>query len=118
VLVEHVEPWLEFARAAARGEKTFLLTTSDIETLRYASTRECGSAVAAAVGAESKPVRKDSGEAAREPEFPLIRRADLGRFHVWNYAGTNGPAHLTHVRHLADLWRALDAVSVRAAAVP
>jgi hypothetical protein len=111
VLAEHVEPWRQFAQAAARGEKTFLLTTSDIETTRYASTRECGSAVAAAVGAEFQPVTAASCAAAREPEFPLVARADLGRFHVWNYAGTNGPAHLTHVRHLADLWRALDAAS-------
>jgi len=108
---EHVEPWRAFAQAAARSEKTFLLTTSDIETTRYASTRECGSAVAVAVGAEFKPVPKDSCAAARELEYPLIRRADLGRFHVWNYAGTNAQAHLTHVRHLADLWRALDAVA-------
>jgi hypothetical protein len=108
VLAEHVEPWLVFAQAAARREKTFLLTTSDIETARYASTSECGAAVAAAAGAEFKPVTKDSCAAARESEFPLVRRADLGRFNVWNYAGTNAQAHLTHVRHLADLWRALD----------
>ena len=108
VLAEHVEPWRTFVQAAARGEKTFLLTTSDIETTRYASTRECGAAVASAAGAEFKSVMKDSCAAAREPEYPLIQRADLGRFHVWNYAGTNAQAHLTHVRHLADLWRALD----------
>jgi hypothetical protein len=110
VLVEHLEPWREFVQASARGEKTFLLTTSDIETARYASTRECGEAVAAAVGAEFKPVAKDSCLAARDLEHALIRRSDLGRFHVWNYAGTNAQAHLAHVRHLADLWRALDAV--------
>jgi hypothetical protein len=67
--------------------------------------------VASAAGAEFKSVMKDSCPAAREPEYPLIQRADFGRFHVWNYAGTNAQAHLTHVRHLADLWRALDAAS-------
>jgi hypothetical protein len=112
VLGEHVEPWRTFVQAAARGEKTFLLTTSDIETARYASTRECGAAVASAAGAEFKAVLKDSCAAAQEPEYPLIRRADLGRFHVWNYAGTNAQAHLTHVRHLADLWRALDTAGI------
>ena len=111
VLGEHVEPWRTFVQAAARGDKTFLLTTSDIETERYASTRECGAAVAAAAGAEFRSVMKDSCAAAREPEYPLIQRADRGRFHVWNYTGTNAQAHLTHVRHLADLWRALDMVS-------
>ncbi len=110
VLDEHLEPWREFTRAAVRGEKSFLLTTSNIETSRYASTRECGAELAAAVGAEFKSVSKHSCAAAREPEHPLLQRADLGNFHVWNYAGTNAPAHLAHVRHLADLWRALDAV--------
>jgi hypothetical protein len=111
VLAEHVEPWRGFAQAATRKEKTFLLTTSDIATARYASTSECGSAVAGVAGAEFKPVEKGSCAAAREREYPLVRRADLGRFHVWNYAGTNAQAHLTHVRHLADLWRALDAMA-------
>jgi hypothetical protein len=108
VLPEHVDPWRAFVQAAARGEKTFLLTTSDVETARYASTRECGDAVAAVAGAVFKPVAKDACAAAGESEYPLVRRADLGRFHVWNYAGTNAHAHLTHVRHLGDLWRALD----------
>lgn len=105
---EHIEPWRSYAEAAVRGEKFFLLTTSDIETSRYASTRECGSALAAAVGATFTNVSTNAGPAARDPVHPLIRRADLGRFHVWNYAGTNAQAHLAHVRHLAELWPALD----------
>lgn len=109
VVSEHIEPWREFAQAAARGEKSFLLTTSDIETARYAGTRECGAALAAAVGAGFKPVARDSCAAAREPMHPLLQRADLGNFHVWNYAGTNAQAHLAHVRHLAELWQVLDA---------
>lgn len=108
VTPEHIAPWLEFARAAARGEKTFLLTTSDVPTPRYASTRECGEALAAAVGAPFIPMDGAPTDATLDPDFPLLRRADLGHFHVWNYAGTNAPAHLTHVRHVADLWRSLD----------
>jgi hypothetical protein len=109
VVPEHIDPWLPFARAAARGEKLFLLTTSDIQTLRYASTSECGAALAAGVGAKFAVVEKHSSAAAREPDHPLLSRADAGRFHVWNYGGTNAPAHLAHVRHLADLWLACDA---------
>ncbi len=108
VQAEHIDPWRTFAQAAVRGEKTFLLTTSDIETPRYASTRECGSALAAAVGVTFTNVSPNAGPAAREPVHPLIRRADLGNFHVWNYAGTNAQAHLAHVRHLAELWQTLD----------
>lgn len=111
VTPEHVEPWVPFAQAAARGEKTFLLTTSDVPTPRYASTRECGDALAAAVGGTFLAVPPGSIPATNDPEFPLHRRADLGGFHIWNYAGTNAQAHLTHVRHVADLWRALDAAA-------
>ena len=110
VTPEHVEAWVPFAQAAARGEKTFLLTTSDVPTPRYASTREVGDALAAAVGAAFLDVPANSLPATLDPDFPLQRRADVGGFHVWNYAGTNAQAHLTHVRHVADLWRALDAV--------
>lgn len=109
VVREHIDPWLPFARAAARGEKLFLLTTSGIQTLRYASTSECGAALAAAVEAKVAIVGKDSSAAARDPDHQLLSRADVGRFHVWNYDGTNAPAHLAHVRHLADLWLACDA---------
>lgn len=113
VTPEHIEPWVPFARAAARGGKTFLLTTSDVPTPRYASTRECGDALAAAVGVTFRAVQAGSIPATTDPEFPLQRRADLGGFHIWNYAGTNAQAHLTHVRHVADLWRALDAAAAR-----
>ena len=109
VVPEHITPWIPFAQAAARGEKTFLLTTSDIQTIRYASTGECGAAVAAAVGVKFESVATKSCPAASEPRYPLLRRADHGRFHIWNYGGDDAPAHLTHVRHLADLWLSLDA---------
>ena len=108
VTLEHIEPWVTFAKAAARGEKIFLLTTSDVPTPRYASTRECGNALAAAVGATFLAVPPGSVPATNDPEFPLKCRADLGGLHIWNYAGTDAQAHLTHVRHVAELWKALD----------
>jgi len=47
---EHVEVWAPFARLAMQGEKTFLLTTSDIETPAYASTVEVARALVAELG--------------------------------------------------------------------
>jgi hypothetical protein len=46
--------------------------------------------------------------ATLDPDFPLIHRADLNGFHVWSYGGTDGQAHITHARHLADVWMAID----------
>jgi hypothetical protein len=105
---ENIEPWLPFVRAAARGEKTFVLTHSHVPT-SYASTAACAGVLIEEVGAKRVDLPRGSLPATLDLDFPLIYRADLRGFHVWGYGGTDGQAHLTHVRHLADVWRALDA---------
>lgn len=106
---DHIAPWVPFAEAAARGEKTFVLTHSEVPTSTYANSAACAAALIAAVGAPRVPVAPGSIPAADDPEFPLRYLSDLGGFHVWGYAGTNAMAHMTHARHLADVWMALDA---------
>ena len=108
-LQEHIEPWLPFVRAAMRGEKTFVLTHSEVPTLNYASSAECAAAIIKAVGAPSVTVVPAAIPASNDADFPLRYRSDVGNFHIWGYAGTNAEAHLTHVRHLADVWEALGA---------
>jgi len=107
--LENMEPWFEFAKAAARGEKTFLLTHSDVPT-KYASSGACAAVLIEETGARRVDTPKGTLAATIDPDFPLVYRADLNGFHVWGYGGTDGQAHLTHIRHLADVWRALDAV--------
>jgi len=107
---EHVDVWVPLARAAMRGEKTFVLTHSEVQTApRYASTAECAAALLAAVNVPSRVLPRGSLPATLDPEFPLHSRADAGRFHVWGYGGADAAAHMTHARHLADVWLALDA---------
>jgi hypothetical protein len=101
-----IEPWLAFAGGAARGEKTFVLTCSSVTT-SYASSTDCAAAL---IEAEHAPVRwiaPGTNPAASDPDFPLRFQSDLGNFHVWGYGGTNAQAHMTQVRHLADVWMAL-----------
>jgi hypothetical protein len=105
---EHVECWLPLAREAVAGEKDFVITVSAIATGRYASSGECADALVAALGVSKHSVAPGTLPATNDKDFPLRHRADAGRLHVWYYAGTNAPAHLTHPRHLADVWRALD----------
>lgn len=107
-LAAQIDVWVPFAHAAVRGEKTFVFTHSQVPTRSYASSFECAAALAARAGVEFKTVATNSLRAARDPDFPLLRRADAGRFHIWSYGGEDAPAHLTHVRHLAEVWRALD----------
>lgn len=102
---ENIRPWIPFVRAAAGGKKTFVLTHSEVPTETYANTAACAQALIRAVGA---PI-----ETARPPhalEYPLKYRGDLGNFHVWGYQGTDAQAHMTHVRHLADVWQELNRV--------
>lgn len=104
---EHILCWLPLAQAAIRREKTFVATYSQIVT-PYASTFECGQALARAAGGEVKAVEKGTFAATLDSQFPLIERFDSGSFHLWGYGGTDGPAHMTHARHLADIWKMLD----------
>jgi hypothetical protein len=107
---ERIEPWVPFAQAAAKGQKTFLVTYSDVPTPTYANSADTAKGLAHAVGAPIQPVAANSNPASSDPDYPLIRRADLGRFYVWGYAGKDQKAHLTHARHLSEFWQALDAV--------
>jgi hypothetical protein len=100
---EHIDPWVEFCKAAARGEKSFALTHSQVPTETYANSALCARALVEAVGGTLVPV-----EAAKDAQFPLIGRCDIGNFHVWSYGGTDAQAHMTHARHIADVWLALD----------
>ncbi|HCE00882.1 MAG TPA: hypothetical protein DER07_07545 [Armatimonadetes bacterium] len=104
---EDVDVWLPLAQAAMRREKTFLITVSEVPT-DYASSWECAAAIARAVGGELRPVEPGSCSATLDREHPLKARFDSGFLHIWGYGGADGPAHMSHVHHLADLWMALD----------
>ena len=93
---------------AARGEKTFVLTHSHVPT-SYANTVATAAWIMEYVHAERLNLVPGSLPATLDPEFPLLYRADKGRLHIWGYGGIDAQAHLTHVRHIADIWMALDA---------
>lgn len=107
-LAEHVEVWKPLAEAAISGSKTFVVTYSQVPTPTYASSSEMGTALAKLVGGAMSPVEKGSLKATEDPDFPLLARFDKGNFHIWSYSGEDGQSHMTHARHLADLWKALD----------
>ena len=106
-LSEHIEVWVPFARAAIEGKKTFVFTYSAVPTSTYASSSECAQALLAALNMRDIAVEAGSTPAAREKDFPLLRRADKGNLHLWGYGGTNAQAHMTHPRHIAEIWKAI-----------
>jgi hypothetical protein len=109
-LAEHIDAWMPFARAAMRGEKMFVLAHSQVPTSSYASSAECAAALLARLGLKAQSVATNSVPAASDPNFPLRSRAGTNGLHIWSYAGTDAQAHMTHARHLADVWQALDVV--------
>ena len=105
---DQIEVWAPFAQAALRGEKTFVLTHSAVPTDKYASSGECATALLELLEVPRELVRSGTLPATTDREFPLQSRADRGKFHIWAYGGEDAQAHMTHVRHMADVWRALD----------
>ncbi|HMS53926.1 MAG TPA: hypothetical protein PKA27_00870 [Fimbriimonadaceae bacterium] len=105
---EHIVVWLPLAKAAMDRKKTFVITVSKVATPSYASSWECAAAIVSAVGGRYIAVEKGTLAATLDSEFPLLSRFDSGSFHVWQYGGEDAQAHMTHARHIAAIWKALD----------
>lgn len=100
---QHIDAWIPFAKAAMRGEKTFIITLSQIEPATFASTLECASALL-----DRLALKLQSVSPPPTNSLGLLSRADAGNFHVWSYAGTNATAHMAHVQHMAEIWRSIE----------
>lgn len=107
VFKPHTDVWLPLARAAMVATKEFVVTYSMVETPNYASSSECAHAIVAALGGKVSAVEKGTLAATLDSEFPLLERFDRGGLHIWGYGGKDAQAHITHVRHLADIYDSL-----------
>ena len=105
---EQIGRWVPFGQSAARGERTLCFTHSQVPTETYANSAACATALAMACGLAVGPVEPGTLAATLDDRFPLQTRADAGHLHLWGYGGEDAQAHLTHMRHLADVWLALD----------
>lgn len=102
--VRRVDPrdmagFLAFARAAAAGERVFVITHSSQPT-PYASTTETADFLLAALGIAREPTAATADDA-----FPQTSRAGQGAFEVLGFAGASGPAHLFHLRAVDRWWK-------------
>ncbi len=106
-LREHVGVWEAFARDAMAGRCTFVITNSRIQPESYCGTFEIANGLVASLGGAMRPALNEA--ATKAPDYPLLERFDRGHLYVWNYAGTDAPAHTVHIRHIPTTWAALDA---------
>jgi len=90
-----VEPVLDFAEAAAKGEdgKLFIFTHSYVDPVSYPSTSVTADLFLTELGFNRESTDSD------EP-FGLAGSADVLGFHLWSYKGHNEIAHCSHINHV------------------
>ena len=86
-----------FAGLAKNGSKTFLFSHSLVPTYTYESTQETGDELLQHLGL-SATANNVSGLGT----LNFYRRAQSGNFHLWGATGSDGDAHLAHLRYVGE----------------
>lgn len=94
-----VKPIFDFARKALEGRKTFILTHSQVDPVRYPSTSLTADLLLHELGLERVDVADTTGSYAQ------IAAVDVKGFHLWSYRGRDERAHCDHLRHISQAVR-------------
>jgi hypothetical protein len=98
-----MDPYVNFAQAAARGEKFMSVAHSGVRTAGYASASETAAYMTRALGLEVANGEFDSPATLR-----LTSIAGRGKFIIRGYEGHDEEAHAEHLKQIdATLWRGL-----------
>jgi hypothetical protein len=100
----NLEPWLPLATAAIHGERTVLLTHSEIFPGTFASTTETADYLLEALGLARTPVLAWGPVGMQQ-----LSEASAGRFLLMGFAGNSAPDHVDHFHGMGEFLRALDA---------
>jgi hypothetical protein len=104
---EDVTPWRPLVEAAARGEKSFTVSVSEVPT-DYASSSKCASALAAMAGADLEPApNPPPARIIGEDGYRPLRTVSKGGLNLWLYEGSDATAHMAHVWGLERMLKAL-----------
>ncbi|GLC25953.1 hypothetical protein [Roseisolibacter agri] len=88
----------EFARAAMRGEKRFVVTHSEIFPGTFASTTETADWLLRALGLARKPVLRWGPRGMQQ-----LSEVQAGRFALLGFAGNSAPDHIDHLHAMPEL---------------
>ncbi|MEQ1765497.1 MAG: hypothetical protein ABL984_20380 [Pyrinomonadaceae bacterium] len=93
-----LDSFVQFAKDAVAGKKTFVLSHSEIVPGTYASTTECVDYLLGQIDLKRKPSR-------RKGPMGMRRLSSVGKrgFHVFGYAGDTAPDHVDHL-HAMPYW--------------
>ena len=93
-----LEPFIEFAREAIAGRKTFLILHSEIFPGTFASTTECSEFLLQQLGLKARPVLKWGPLGMQQ-----ISEARSGKLRVLGFAGNTAPDHVDFI-HATKSW--------------
>jgi LysM repeat protein len=93
-----LEPFVKFARQAARGRRFMFQSHSSIQPPGYASTREVSHYIVKKLGG-----RMRRGRRADRYGLTLFERFDLRNYHVRGYRGEDKPDHCAHLGLMRDV---------------
>jgi hypothetical protein len=88
----------EFARAAIRGEKRFLVTHSEIFPGTFASTTETADWLLHSLGLKRKPVLEWGPRGMQQ-----LSEARSGKFEVMGFAGNSAPDHIDQLHSMPEM---------------
>jgi hypothetical protein len=88
----------DFARAAMRGEKRFLVTHSEIFPGTFASTTETADWLLRALGLRRTPVLRWGPRGTQQ-----LSEVRAGRFELLGFAGNTGPDHIDQLHAMPEL---------------
>ena len=88
----------DFARAAVRGEKRFVVTHSEIFPGTFASTTETADWLLGALGLRRTPVLRWGPRGMQQ-----LSEVRAGRFELLGFAGNSGPDHIDYLHAMPEL---------------
>jgi hypothetical protein len=94
---EQMADYKTYADMAAKGEKTFIFTHSDVVTPTYESTRDTGDELLAHLKLTPTEIDQPGLGTLR-----FTRTAKKGNFALWGAAGDKGDDHMAHLRYMAE----------------
>jgi hypothetical protein len=95
-----LDPFIDFAKRAAKKQTFMFMSHSSIIPPGYASTTEVATHVIGELHGKPKKAKR-----ADVLGLDLIRRYDKGDFHVRGYTGDDKPDHCAHIGLMADIVR-------------
>jgi hypothetical protein len=93
-----MEGFLRFARDAAAGKKTMVISQSAIRPDTYASTTETADYLLAQLGGQREALSEEWA-----PGLTCTSRFEQAGLHLYGFTGTTGPDHMKHLHYLALL---------------